>query len=178
MNETANSPVKWLKYLLYVGIAAFLTYLLGGFLPETLSRWASHAFSAAVLYPLLRLIPHNARYKKALLFAGAALILNLLGIQSLALAASLCGIVGHFQEYYAHGELGAQVEPALAGKWSILFWIQFAVELAGFLLVNLLIPGGTVSAFAAMGTVAVSLVSVVLRVVYLVYLYRTIKALE
>lgn len=178
MNETANSPVKWLRCLLYVGVAAFLNFLLGGFLPEVVSRWVGHILNAAVLYPLLRLIPHKARYKKALLFAGAALILNLLGIQSLALAASLCGIVAHFQEYYAHGELGAQAEPALAGKWSNLFWIQFAVELMGFLLVNLIASGTVTSPIVAMGTVAISLVSVLLRVLYLVYLYQTIQVTE
>ena len=181
MNENTT---KWLKYLLYVGIAGLIHYLLGSSLPGTLHAWVGYVITAATVYLMFRLIVSNARYKKAMLFCGAALILNILGIQKLALAASVCTIVGHFQEYYANGELVAPRNPRLANKWNNLFWFQCAVEVAGYLLVSGLISnfqaaGNVTSApFLAIGTVAVAFLSLALKIVYLVYLNKTIKLLE
>ena len=184
MNENVNSPATWLKYLLYVAIAGFVHYLLGSSLPGILSAWTGYILTGATVYLMFRLIVSNPRYKKALLFYGAGLILNVLGIQKLALAASICGIVGHFQEYYAHSELVAPRNPALAGKWNTLFWFQCAVELIGYLAVTLLVStfsltGEVGSApIVAVATVAVAFLSLGLKIAYLLYLNRTIKALE
>lgn len=183
MNEYTDT-VKWLKYLLYVGIAGLAHYLLGNSLLGSLSVWIGYILTGATVFLMFRLIVSNARYKKAMLFYGAALILNILGIQKLALAASICTIVGHFQEYYANGDLVAQQSPALAGKWNNLFWFQFAVELIGALLVTMVVStflatGGVESApIIAAGTVVIAFLSLALKIVYLVYLNRTIKVLE
>ena len=183
MNEYTDT-VKWLKYLLYVGIAGLVHYLLGNSLLGSLSVWVGYILTGATVFLMFRLIVSNARYKKAMLFYGAALIINLTGFQALALAASICTIVGHFQEYYANGELVAQQSPALAGKWNNLFWFQFAVEVIGALLVSLAfgtyLAGGQLGSatILSMAIVAIAFISVILKVLYLVYLNRTIKVLE
>lgn len=182
MNEYTDTA-KWLKYLLYVGIAGLAHYLLNSSLPGFLSAWMGYAITGATVYLMFRLIVSNARYKKAMLFYGAALILNILGIQKLALAASICTIVGHFQEYYANGELVAPRNPRLANKWNNLFWFQCAVEVIGYLLItgvisNFQATGNVASApFLAIGTVAVAFLSLGLKIAYLLYLSRTVKEL-
>ena len=184
MNEEVKTPAKWLQYLLYVGIAAAVKSLLVNLLPGGLSRWLGFALSALSIYLLFQLIASNARYKTAALFCTGSLICNLVGIQALALAASICAIVGQYQEYNAHGELIAERDYKFADKWSKLFWLQFAVELIGGLLISMVAvamtaAGGMEAAsIIAMATVAISSVTVCLKVVYLVYLHRTIRLLE
>jgi len=184
MKENVYSPVNWLRYLLYVGIAAVANSLLGIFLPGKLSTWIGYAVSAVTIYLLFRLIGDNARYKTAALFGAGSLICKLLGIQALTLAASVCAIVAQYQEYNAHGGLIADRDPKLAGKWSSLFWLQFAVELIGSLLITMVVTvltaaGGLEAAsMIAVATVAIAFISLILKVMYLVYLYRTVKLLE
>lgn len=184
MNENVNTPVKWLKYLLYVGIAAAVNALLGAALLGNLSSWLGYAISAASIYLMYRLIGSNVRYQKAALFSGVALVINLVGIQLLSLVASICTIVAQYQEYHAHGELVAERDSELARKWNSLFWLQFAVELIAGVLISMVVAvmaaaGGLESApVIAIATVAASFVAAILRVLYLVYLNRTIKAVE
>ena len=184
MKDNLNSPVRWLKYLLYVGIAAMANSLLGLFLPGKLSTWIGYAISAATIYLLFRLISDNVRYKTAALFGAGGLICRLLGLQALTLAASICAIVAQYQEYNAHGGLIADRDPKLAGKWSSLFWLQFAVELIGGVLITMVVTvlaaagGLDATAMLAMATVAIAFISLILKVLYLVYLNRTVKLLE
>ena len=184
MNKNANSPAMWLRYLLYVGIAAMANSMLGLFLPGKLSTWIGYAISAATVYLLFRLISENARYKTAALFGAGALICNLLGIAALSLAASICAIVAQYQEYQAHSELIAEKDSRLAGKWSSLFWLQFGVEVIAVLLtavfVGVLVAASGMEAAVVTGlvTVIVAVFSLVLKVLYLSYLNRTVKLLE
>ena len=183
MNENTNAT-KWLRYLLYVGIAALVNSLLGLTGLGGLSRWIGFAISAAALYLMFRLAGSNGRYLRAVLFAGAALILNILGIQQLALATSICGIVGQYQEYLAHSELIAGQDPKLAAKWGSLFWLQFGVELITVLLLGLVVgvlvaaANMEVAVVTSLITMIVAVLSVILKVLYLVYLKRTIALLE
>ena len=182
MNE--NNTTQHLRYLLYVGIAAMVNSLLGTFLPGKLSAWIGYAISAAVLYLFFRLITSNARYKTALIFSGAALIINLLGIQALGLAGSICAIVAQYQEYYAHSELVRAWDPKLADKWSSLFWLQFGVEVITVLLtavfVGVLVAAGNLDAavVTALVTIVAAILTLVMKVLYLVYLKKTIRLLE
>ena len=184
MKENVYSPVNWLRYLLYVGIAAMANSLLGIFLPGKLSTWIGHSISAATVYLLYQLISENARYKTAALFGAGALICNLLGIASLSLAASICAIVAQYQEYQAHSELIAERDPKLAGKWSSLFWLQFGVELIMILLTGLFVgvlvaaSGMDAAVVTGLVTVIVAVFSVILKLLYLSYLKRTIRLLE
>lgn len=184
MNENMNTQTKWLQYLLYVGIAAAANSLLGTALPGRLSTWLGYAISAASIYLMFRLIGSNGRYQKAAIFSGVALVVNLLGIQLLSLVGSVCAIVGQYQEYHAHGELVAERDSQLARKWSNLFWIQFAVELIGGLLITMVVAVMAASGeldsapIVALATVAIAALALGMKVLYLVYLNRTIKAVE
>ena len=182
MNE--SNSTKWLKYLLYVGIGAAANYLLVSFLPQSVHRLVGYLLTAASLYLMYRLTPDNGRYHKAILFTGVSLIISALSIRVVALAGSLCAILGQYQEYTAHGELIADRDIRLANKWGSLFWFQLAVELIGGLAVMLV--AGTIRAggqvtntpIASVAVVAASFINVILKVLYLVYLRKTIKALE
>ena len=184
MNENANSPAMWLRYLLYAGIAAMANSLLGLFLPGKLSTWIGLAVSAATVYLLYRLISENARYKTAALCSGATLIIGVLNITVLGLAASILAIVAQYQEYHAHGELIAEKDSRLADKWGSLFWLQFGVELIVILLTAVFVgvlvaaSGMDAAVVTAMVTVVAAILSVVLKVLYLSYLKRTIALLE
>ena len=179
-----NNTTKWLRYLLYVGIAALVNSLLGVMGLGGLSRWLGYAVSAAALYLMFRLAGSNGRYLRAVLFAGAALLLNILGIQQLALATSICGIVGQYQEYLAHSELIAGRDSKLAAKWSSLFWLQFAVELITVLLLGLAVgilvaaANMEVAVVTSLITMIIAVITLILKVLYLSYLKRTIALLE
>ena len=182
MIENTNTT-KWLQYLLYVGIAAMVNTIANIFLPS-ISVWLGYILTAAAVYLMFRLGPSNGRYLRAVLFAGAALIINVLGIQQIALAGAVCSIVGQYQEYTAHGELIKEQDPKLADKWGSLFWLQFAVSIITTLLssvfVTVLVVSGNMDADAVTGmiTVAAAMVVLILKVLYLAYLKRTIKILE
>ena len=182
MNE--SNSTKWLQYLLYVGIGAAANYLLVSFLPQSVHRLVGYLLTAASLYLMYRLTPDNGRYHKAILFTGVSLIISALSIRVVALAGSLCAILGQYQEYTAHGELIADRDIRLANKWGSLFWFQLAVELIGGLAVMLvagtILAGGQAinTPIASMAVVAASFINVILKVLYLVYLRRTVKALE
>lgn len=184
MNENVNSPAKWLRYLLYIGIAALIQYFLGNSLLGGLSRWIGYALSGASIYLLYQLMGTNARYQKSVIFYGVALVVSILGIKILSLVGSICTIVAQYQEYRAHGELVAARDSALAGKWNSLFWIQLVVEMIGGVVVSMIVAivaaSGEVDSapVIAFATVAIAFISPVLKVLYLIYLSRTIKVLE
>jgi len=182
MNE--QNSVKWLRYLLYVGIAATINYLLTTVLSPAVHSLLGYLLTAAALYLMFRLTPSNGRYQKAILFTGVSLIISALNLRMVALAGSLCAILGQYQEYTAHGELIQARDPQLAGKWGRLFWFQMAVELIGsgliILIATVMTAGGSVEStpIAAIATVAAAFIAMILKIVYLVYLKRTIQALE
>ena len=179
-----NNAAKWLKYLLYVGIGAMVNYLLATVIPAPVHNLLGYLLTAASLYLMYKLTPDNGRYYRAILFSGVSLIISALSIRVVALAGYLCAILGQYQEYTAHGELIADRDIRLANKWGSLFWFQLAVELIGGLAVMLV--AGTVRAggqaintpIASMAVVAASFINVILKVLYLVYLRKTVKALE
>ena len=178
-----NNTTKWLRFLLYVGIAAMINSILSIFLPAV-SSWLDPVLTLAALFMMSRMIPANGRYIRAILFTGVSLVITVLNIQMVALAGSICSIVGQYQEYTAHGELAAAQDSKLASRWGSLFWLQFAVSiittLLGSVLISVLMASGAMDADTAtiMLTVAVAFVTLVLRLLYLSYLNKTIKLLE
>ena len=179
-----NNVEKWLKYLLYVGIGAMVNYLLATVIPAPVHNLLGYLLTAASLYLMYKLTPDNGRYYRVILFSGVSLIISALSIRVVALAGSLCAILGQYQEYTAHGELIADRDARLANKWGSLFWLQLAVELIGGVAITIIAgamtAGGSVesTSIAAIATVAASFITVILKVMYLVYLRKTVKALE
>lgn len=184
MNEKVNNPVKWLQYLLYVGIASLVNSLLGIFGLSGLTRWIGLAVSGATAYLLFMSAGSNPRYKTAAIFYAVALGSNLISNVIVGLAGSVCGIVAQYQEYHAHGELIGEQDPKLADQWGTLFGLEIAVTFVGILLTGLIV--GVLAAAVNMSeamitpiaTAIVAIMAVALRVLYLSYLNRTIKLLE
>lgn len=187
MNEHTDT-VKWLKYLLYVGIAALASTVLAAIpLLNGLSGWVSLPISAATVFLMYKLQPANERYFKAAIFGAVPLIISILGrlgISFLPLLGAICGLVAQYQEFAAHGELIQARDPKLAGKWSSLFWLQFAVTiistLLGSVFAAVLVASGSMDmeTATAMIVVAVAIVTLLLEVLYLVYLKKAIRLLE
>ena len=183
MNEY-NDTVKWLKYLLYVGIAALVSSLLGIFGLGGLSRWIGLAINVATVYLLLMLAGANPRYKTAAICYTVALVGGLINNAIVGLAGSICGIVATYQEYHAHGELIAEQDPKLADKWNSLFGLELALTFVGVLLMGLLV--GILVAATNMSeavitpiiTIIVAALGVGLEALYLSYLKKTIALLE
>lgn len=178
-----NNTTKWLRYLLYVGIAATLNGLLSLLLPEV-STWLSPILTLAALFMMSRIIPANGRYLRVILFTGAATLISVLNIQAVALAGSLCTVIGQYQEYTAHGELVEDLDPKLASRWSNLFWFKFAVGvimvLATTVLGTMLAVAVNLDAATLAGilTIVIAVFTLIMDIVYLVFLHRTTKVLD
>ncbi len=184
MNENRNDTVKWLQYLMYVGIAALVNALLGIIGLNRLTGWIGLAINVATIYLLFMLSGSNSRYKTAAIWRAVSLAGGLISNAILGLVASICGIVAQYQEYHAHGELVADRDPKLEDKWSSLFGMEIAVTVVGILLTGLAV--GTLAALTDMSedaitpivTILVAVLSVGLEVLYLSYLKKTIALLE
>ena len=184
MNENRNDTVKWLRYLLYVGIAALVNSLLGFCGLSGLSRWIGLAVSGATVYLLFMLAGSNPRYKTAAICYAVALAGGLISNAIVGLAGSICGMVATYQEYHAHGELIEERDPKLADKWNTLFGLEIALTFVGILLMGLLV--GLLAAATSMSeaaivpiiTIIVAVLGVGLNLLYLNYLKRTIALLE
>ena len=184
MNENRHDTIKWLQYLLYVGIAALVNSLLGIFGLDGLSRWIGYAISGATVYLLFMLAGSNSRYKTAAIFYAVALGTNLISSVALSLVGSICGIVAQYQQYHAHGELIEERDPKLADSWNTLFGMEIAVTFIGILLTGLFV--GILAAatnleeavIVPIVTILVAVLGVGLSLLYLSYLKRTIQVLE
>ena len=187
MNEYTDTA-KWLKYLLYVGIAALANTVLAAVpLLSGLSGWISLAISAATVFLMYRLQGANERYFKAAVFGAVPLVISILGrfgISFLPLLGAISGLVAQYQEFAAHGELIQDRDPRLANRWGGLFWLQFAVTiistLLGSVFAAVLVASGSMDmeTATAMIVVAVALVTLLLKLLYLLYLRKTIRLLE
>lgn len=185
MNEKVFSPAKWLQYLLYVGIAAEVNNLIG-YIPllSGLTRWVGIAVSAASVYLLFRLRDVNPRYLKAAVFSAVAWVGIRIGFTPLTLVGLVCSIIAQYQEYHGHSELVEDRDAKLAGRWNSLFWAQFAVSLILGLVVSLfgmvlvMLSGSDTELTTAVTSILTVVLSLVMKVLYLVYLHRTVKLLE
>ena len=176
---TETNTTKWLKYLLYVGIAAMANTILNIFLPSV-ANWISPILTLAALFVMYRLVPSNGRYLRVILFSGVSVLISVLNIQQVALAGGLCSILGQYQEYTAHGELIQQWKPKLADRWIGLFFFQLSAN--GILLVMsalfLRSAGENAELITAVLTVIVAVITLILKVVYLIFLRGTIRILK
>ena len=185
MNENRTETTKWLRYLMYVGIAALVNIILVN-IPSIsrLTGWISLAISAATVYLLFMLAGNNPRYKTAAIFCAVALVGGLIPITIVSLACSVCGIVAQYQEYHAHSELIEAQDPKLAGQWNTLFWLEFAVSIIAVLLSSVIVTalvmaaGMEEAAVTAIVVAIVAAVTLLMKLLYLSYLNRTIRLLE
>jgi hypothetical protein len=180
-----NYPAKWLQHLLYVQIAAVAVSLFSGIpILGGMTRWVGRILTLGTVYLLSQLGGINGRYQKAAIFSAISLVAVFIEGSFLTLVGLVCSIIASYQEYHAHGELLEDQDPKLAGKWNFLFWLEMLASLALGLLTStvtviLSLLGGLETALGTLLTTgAISILSFILQIVYLVYLHRTVKRLE
>ena len=182
---------KWLRFLLHIQMAGMVLAILN-LIPgiNRLMTWLSYFLNAGMLYALFMMSPACIRYRKSAVYRAInlsclilVLIIKNLGLfgSIITLAGSVCGIIASYQEYHGHGEIVKEADQKLQSKWNSLFIWQMIV---GVLLgvgttvgvVISMVSGGAISVDVVVAVI--SLPSIVLQVVYLVYLNQTLKVLQ
>lgn len=174
---------QWLDTLLKIQITSVALSVLA-LIPwvNEVARWIPPLLSAGVVLVLFRLAPASGRYRKAALFRCITLagtVLALFDISALSLVTSVCSIIASYQEYNAHSEV-THAAPVLSGKWhSLFYWQLVAGILSGFgavagTVIAVLVGVGT-TAIASGVVVVITAVSIVLQIVYVIYLKKTLE---
>ena len=180
---------KWLRTLFYlhlVSLAATVIAVLP--MDDQWLTWVSRLITAGAIFCLFRLASANGRYRKAAIFRavyfGCMLINSLLFSSTiLTLGASVCGLVAEYQEYNAHSEITAALDARLSEKWHSLFtWAIIAgivVSSASFIVTFVVMAMDVnATAIAAVVVAILSVPSLIVSIVYLVYLNRTIRIFQ
>ncbi len=180
-------PAQWLRRLFYIHIASIVIYIVAYLFPGDVSFWVDEAVSLAIVFCLYSLGPENERYRKAAILVGAAVALTVLNKFLPALifstAASVLLILAAYQEYHAHSKLILGRDSNLAWKWQSLFKWEIAVDALVILLgiaVTVFTVAGSLGGALVTGilTLVAGVASLVLGILYLVYLWRTVRLME
>lgn len=194
MNEnvenSAVQPEKWLRMLMYIAIATLVNTAISFLpvVPAVLTSWIARGIMVAMIVCMFRLAPVNARYRKAGIMRTVILACTLItsfisGTSLLNVAASILSIVAGYQEYSAHSELIADKDAKLSGKWHSLFnWSIATGLLLGFgtavAVLLLTLMEMDVVGVTALVVGILSVPQMILNLVYVVYIKKTISALE
>lgn len=175
---------KWLKFLLTVQLVSIAVSVISVFgILGTLIQLVSIGVSVCVMVALFQLSAVNERYRKAFIFTvvqvigtvGSLLMANLL----FSLAISVGGLVAMYQQYQGHSEVTESEDPDLSRKWHSLFIWQLVVGvILGLLSVVAAVigvaAGAEVTALVAVVVAIATTPSLILQVIYLLYLKKTL----
>lgn len=194
MKEHEQLLSKWLRVLFYIHIASMVITAVNAVSNlDSITAWLSKALSAVVIWSLFQLKAVNPRYRKAAVAKAMVLLCGLLttpvntsalGLSSiLLLVGATAAWVAAYQEYHAHGELIAEANEKLAKQWNSLFGLEILVGLgislfstvATLVLVSAEMDSGTVTTIILVIT---NIVYLLLDVLYLLYMYRSLKLIE
>ena len=194
MNEnvenSAVQPEKWLRMLMYIAIATLVNTAISFLpvVPAVLTSWIARGIMVSMIVCMFRLAPVNARYRKAGIMRTVILACTLItsfisGTSLLNVAASILSIVAGYQEYSAHSELIADKDAKLSGKWHSLFnWSIATGLLLGFgtavAVLLLTLMEMDVVGVTALVVGILSVPQMILDLVYVMYIKKTISALE
>lgn len=179
--------VPYMRGLLYLH-AAMLAVLVLKLIPVTLvaANVLEALLTLAAAWCLFRLRPAHKGYRLAAILSVAGMLGGFFDQRILFIVFSLCTLVAVYQEYHAHSALVVEVahDHVLSKKWSDLFiWELLVGIFAGMLLTGFLVAFlATQDQAAAVVTIVVSVLNlalaILLRVLYLLYLKRTISHLQ
>lgn len=190
MNEnTVNRSellVKWLRVLMYIAIVSLVNSIVNflPFVPASAATWISRGIMVAMVICLSQMVPLNPRYKKAAIFRTVMLACTLVTAflfpsNIITLVASVFSIMSVYQEYSAHSELIAELDPKLSKKWHTLFiWgivLGILVAFGSFfavLIIAMLEMNEVTTVAIIVGLISVP--QLVIDVVYLQYLKKMI----
>ena len=151
--------------------------------------WAGLIVPLANAIVLLSLAQAGKRYRLAGILCGIAaagnLLLMLVGLADsvLATALNICSLVGLFNEYKGHAELIEKKDAKLADRWSTLFVVTIVVSVLSAMLVVVTVMIGlnapiNPDSITVLGVVIGLIPTLVVQVLYLVYLNRTCRLVE
>jgi len=174
--------LKWTQYLLYIQIGALVLSIVGK-LPilDNVVMWISKLFAIASVYVLYQLASVHDRYKKAAMFGGIAIALNILLIfwsnGLVAFAAGILNLIFTYQEYSGHSDMMSGVDEKLSRNWHTLFnWgIIVGVLMGGIspvIIVVGVLANVEANTIADMVVGVLGIVNLVLQAVYVYFLYR------
>lgn len=204
-NNTSESEVstQWLWMLFFLYAASLIVWLLDFlFLPYDTANLLSTAISVSIIFGLFMLGSMGKRYRKAAIFRTISFcttlmvslvltriflslqrweITNQIG-QIIQWSVWVLLILGGYQEHYGHADLIAQKDSGLSKKWRFLFGYNLIMNLVGtgvslalaYYYAKLNMSAGVANAIS----ITIQIGSRVFTIIYLWYLYRTIRLLE
>ncbi len=180
--------IPYMRGLLYLH-AAMLATLVLNLIPVTLvaANVLDALLTLAAAWCLFRLRPAHKGYRMAAILSVAGMLEGFFDQWIVSMAFSLCALVAVYQEYHAHSALVVELaqDHALSRKWNNLFtWEVLVGVFAGTLLTGFLTviasahdDAATAAAVVICQILALALAAL-LRVLYLLYLKRTISHLQ
>lgn len=140
MKENTELTARWLKIIMYIGIVSLINSFLSiqPFVSLGFTTWISRGIMLAMAVCMIKMAPIHQRYCKAGIYRGIMLVLTLITAfvftsSLLTIAASVLSIMAVYQEYSAHSDLVANMDPKLSRNWQNLFnWGILAVVLVSF----------------------------------------------
>ena len=171
-------------------------------------NWPGRALTAGVIYCMFCMGIIYSRYKTAAILGAIQFVINLLSaIATTVLArfvaktgnveilpifntcstligtvALVLGWIGRYQLYHAHGDLVAEKSSVLEKKWRNFFWLSLGIGLvtsgASYLLAYVFDSLMTGYTGVVLSTVINNLSAKIVSLICVIYLYRTIGALE
>lgn len=208
MEDRRDVLVKWLRILLYLNVASLALSLLGFLpIKRDWITWPSRALTAGVIYSMLCMGMFHSRYKTAAIFRAVqfsiTLITSLVFIALLkwgvktdnfewqrpyntisAITGSVAlvlGWIGTYQLYHAHADVVAEKSPMLEKKWRSFFWVSLGIGLAtsaASYLLALAYDSLIGNSGVVLSTIVNNLPTKIITLICVIYLHRTIGALE
>lgn len=190
MKENNQLTLKWFRILMCIAIVGLINSVLSiqPFISLSFTVWISRGLMLAMTVCMLKLAPVHHRYHKAGIYRGTMLALILItafvfASSLLTIAASVLSIMAVYQEYSAHSDLVAELDPKLSRKWHSLFnWGIAAAVLVSFgsvvsvLLVVLLEADSVRTTALIVGLLSIP--QLIIDVVYLVYIRKMMGYFE
>lgn len=151
--------------------------------------WIALIVPLANAIVLLSLAQVGKRYRLAGILYGIAaagnLLLTLVGVANnvLATALNICSLVGLYNEYKGHAELIEKKDAKLASRWSTLFVLTIVMSFVSAMLTVATVMIGFNALMIPQRVAVLSIVlglipTLVVQVLYLVYLNRTRQLVE
>lgn len=189
MTNNKELFLKWMKNLYNVQIVVLVCSILAAIpLIGTVMGWVSLILSAVVVYILYQMAPVNDRYRKATIFTGIGVGINIIAkfasVGILSFVGSICTLIGFYQEYSAHSDMLDGIDAKLAKKWHSLFnWQLIGGIILGVLGAPIVVLLGVsllidTNILTTVVLVLVTCFDTVIRIIYLRYLKRTREMYE
>lgn len=177
--------LKWLKVLFVCEIVRVVMSVIS-FIPvlEGLDSLITSAISIVVIVAMFKLAVVNERYRKAGIFhcisIGGSVVLVLLHMEILSLAFVVLALIAVYHEFNAHSELTEPLDEKLSDRWHDLFGLRLA---GGFVAGLFSMIPMMVASMLGMGeemmdflmSLIVMLVSMILKLLYVIYMKQTLK---